>query len=140
MLKTSCVIDYANYECTVDAIQFKPTLMYAQRTFSFTIKNTSMINLVYNFKIADPNTGVLNAGPYTISPKQGQIAPGCDDNFIVKFNPLEVEPDMSRLLSANIQNLNPEAEKLIISMDGIAERPVIHFELPQSSHKKADSH
>jgi hypothetical protein len=102
VLKTSCVIDYANYGCEVENIQFKPTLMYAQRTFKFTMKNTSMINLNYNFKISDSNTGVLNAGPYSIIPKQGSIAPDCDENFIVKFNPLEVEPDMSRLLSANI--------------------------------------
>ena len=136
VLKTSCVIDYANYECSVDNITFRPTLMYAQRTFKFSIKNTSMINLNYNFKITDSQTGVLNAGPYSIIPKQGSIAPGCDDNFILKFNPLEVEPDMSRLLSANIQHLNPEATKLIIAADGVAERPVIHFELPSTSYRE----
>ena len=41
VLKTSCVIDQASYECTVQKVQFKPTLMYAQRTYKFTIKNTS---------------------------------------------------------------------------------------------------
>jgi hypothetical protein len=102
ILKTSCVIDYAGYECTIKNVDFKPTLMYAQRTFKFTIKNTSHIGLNYNFKIANSMTGILDAGPYNIMPKKGVIAPGCDDNFIVKFNPLEVETDMSRILSANI--------------------------------------
>ena len=71
VLKTSCVIDYANYECSVDNVTFRPTLMYAQRTFKFNIKNTSMISLNYNFKITDSQTGVLNAGPYSIFPKKG---------------------------------------------------------------------
>ena len=62
----------------------------------------------YNFKIANSQTGILDAGPYSIIPKKGTIAPGCDDNFIVKFSPIEVEADLSRLLSANIQYLNPE--------------------------------
>ena len=29
ILKTSCVIDYAGYECTINRVDFKPTLMYA---------------------------------------------------------------------------------------------------------------
>ena len=107
LLKTSCVIDQASYECTVTKVDFKPTLMYANRTYKFTIKNTSQINLNYNFKIANNMTGILDAGPYSIMPKKGSIAPGCDDNFIIKFNPLEIDSDMTRILSANIQNLNP---------------------------------
>ena len=102
VLKTSCVIDQARYECSVSKVDFKPTLMYAQRTFKFTIKNISQINLNYNFKIANSMTGILDAGPYSIMPKKGAIAPNCDDNFIIKFNPLEVDSDMSRILSANI--------------------------------------
>jgi len=136
VLKTSCVIDYAGYECTVNRVDFKPTLMYAQRTFKFTIKNTSQIDLKYNFKIANSLTGILDAGPYSIMPKKGSISPGCDDNFLVKFNPLEVEADMSRILSANIMDLNPELEPLIIEVNGIAERPVIHFELPPTNYRE----
>jgi len=48
--------------------------MYAQRTFKFTIKNTSQIDLKYNFKIANSMTGILDAGPYSIMPKKGSIA------------------------------------------------------------------
>ena len=43
---------------------------------------------------------------------------------------------MSRLLSANIQHLHPESQKLIIVADGVAERPVIHFELPPTSYRE----
>jgi hypothetical protein len=78
-------------------------------------------------------TGILDAGPYTIIPKQGAISPGCDENFVVKFSPVEVEQDNSRILSANIRTLNPAFEPLIIELLGEAERPVIHFELPVST-------
>jgi len=136
VLKTSLTCDYAKYECSVKEIGFKPTLMYASRTFKFTIKNTSLIDLNFNFRIVNSSTGILDAGPYTVVPKKGSIAPGCDDNFLVKFSPMEVEDDFARILSANILNLDPmNSTPLIIEVNGLAERPVIHFELPPSSYR-----
>lgn len=129
------MIDHASYECNLQQIDFKPTLMYASRSHKFTIKNTSMINLHYNFKIVNASTAILDAGAYQIIPKKGTIAPDCDENFIVKFSPLEVENDFQRLLSANIQNLSPEQEPLCIEANGVADRPVIHFELPTSQYR-----
>lgn len=107
-LKTTLVCDYAKYDCQVKHIEFKPTLMYVSRSYKFTIKNTSLISLNYNFKIVNSETGILDAGPYSIIPKKGSISPGCDDNFVVKFSPVEIEQDFSRILSANIENLSPE--------------------------------
>lgn len=52
-LKTSCIIDRATYECAMKQMDFKPTLIYATRTMKFTIKNTSLINLDFNFKIVN---------------------------------------------------------------------------------------
>jgi len=135
-LKTSLVADYAKYQCEVREIEFRPTLMYASCTYKFSIKNTSLINLHYNFKIVNAETGILDAGPYSIIPKKGSIGPGCDDNFVVKFSPVEVESDFARILSANILNLSPEQEPLIIEVNGVAERPIIHFELPPSSYRE----
>jgi hypothetical protein len=54
-LKVSAVCDYGRYECAITRMDFKPTLMYAQRTHKFSIKNTSKIGLQYNFKICNPN-------------------------------------------------------------------------------------
>ena len=110
--------------------------MYAQRTHKFTIKNTSLIHLEFNFMITNPATGMLDAGPYSIFPKKGSIAPGCDDNFLVKFAPIEIENDFTRLLSANILNLDPDQSSPEIKANGVAERPVIHFELPSSIYKE----
>lgn len=107
ILKTSCIIDRASYQCATKQIDFKSTLMYATRSMKFAIKNTSLIGLEYNFKIVNSVTGILDAGPYTIIPKTGNIAPGCDENFIVKFSPVEIDPDFTRIFSANIHYLNP---------------------------------
>lgn len=107
-LKTTLVCDYAKYECATTRMDFKPTLMYAQRTHKFTIKNTSLINLHFNFKITNPETGMLDAGAYSIFPKKGSIAPGCDDNFLVKFAPMEIESNFTRMISSNFLYLDPE--------------------------------
>lgn len=119
-LKTSCIIDRAGYDCSAKSVEFKPTLIYAARTMKFTIKNTSLIGLDYNFKIANANSGILDAGAFTIIPKKGSIAPSCDENFIVKFAPVEIEQDFTRILSANIHDLNPGQEPLIVEMNGSA--------------------
>lgn len=139
VLKTSCLIDKCNYECTTQKMDFKPTLMYATRNYKFAVKNTSLIALEYNFKIANCISGILDAGPYRIVPKQGSINPGCDENFIVRFSPVEVESDFSRILSANIRNLNPALEPLTIELNGSAERPIIHFELPLTTYRERKS-
>ena len=110
--------------------------MYAQRTHKFTIKNTSLINLNFNFKLTNPTTGLLDAGAYSIFPKKGSVAPGCDDNFLVRFSPMEIENDFARLISANFLHLDPEQQALDITVNGIAERPIIHFELPISSYRE----
>lgn len=135
-LKTSLVCDFARYECTTQTMDFKPTLMYAQRTHKFTIKNTSLINLHFNFKITNAATGILDAGAFSIFPKKGSIAPGCDDNFLVRFAPMEIESDFSRVIAANFLHLDPEQDPLEIRVHGVAERPVIHFELPPSAYRE----
>jgi hydrocephalus-inducing protein len=140
-LRTTLVCDYAKYECQTTQISFKPTLMYAQRTHKFTIKNTSMIGLSYNFRISNPTNGMVDAGSYSIYPKKGEIAPGCDEGFVLKFAPIEIEQDFCRNINANFLDLDPEQKDLEIEVDGIAERPVIHFELPPSNYlesKKKD--
>lgn len=49
---------------------------------------------------------------------------------------MEVEPNFCRILSGNIKHLNPEQEPLCIEVNGLAERPVIHFELPASNYRE----
>ena len=110
--------------------------MFATRTFKFNIRNTSEITLNYNFKITNSNTGISDAGPFSISPRNGELPAGTDEVLIVKFSPEEIERDFSRLLTCKILNLSPEIEPLIIKLDGVAERPVCHFELPPSTYRE----
>jgi hydrocephalus-inducing protein len=117
---------------------FKPTMMFRTRSYKFSIRNTSNINMKYIFKIVNANTGIPDSGPYRISPRKGEIPAGTDETLVVKFSPEEIEKDFSRLLSCKIQNLSPDLEPLIIEMDGVAERPVCHFELPPSTYRERE--
>jgi hydrocephalus-inducing protein len=110
--------------------------MYATRNYKFAIKNISEINMNYHFRIVSAKDGTNDSGPFSISPKKGVISPGCDETFVVKFSPLEIEKGIERLLSCKVQHLDPEAEPLIIELSGVVERPIVHFELPASSYKE----
>lgn len=66
--------------------------MYESRTHSFSVKNTSLINIKYNCKIIkyEDNKPVVDPGYFYVTPKTGNLAPNCDENFTVKFTPTEV--------------------------------------------------
>ena len=130
ILKANAVADYVKYECEVSEIMFAPTLMFTSRVFSFNLRNTSSIQMRYSCKIVSAETGVYDSGYFSLNPKSGFINPECDDTITVKFSPKEIEKSNARLLVISVENLDPSMEKLIIELDGEAERPVCHFELP----------
>ena len=131
-LKANAVSDYVKYDCETREIFFAPTLMFTSRIFTFNLKNTSLIQMKYVCKIVSAETGVYDNGYFGVSPKAGVVNSGCDETITLKFSPKEVERSNARLLVISIENLDPTAEKLIIELDGEAERPVCHFELPPS--------
>lgn len=134
-LKAFVVADYVKYECETKEINFAPTLMFTTRTYSFNLKNTSTIQMKYSCKVLSAETAAYDPGYYHIGPKSGTINPGCDESITVKFSPKEVEESNARLLVISIDNLDPSLPKLIIQLDGDAERPICHFELPPPSLK-----
>ena len=71
-----------------------------------------------------------------MSPRDGVIAPGCDEQLTAIFTPHEVEDRHERLLVFSVQNLEPGLEPLIIEMKGKSLRPVCHFELPDSTYRE----
>jgi hydrocephalus-inducing protein len=135
-LMGSVTADFARYECSSQMIIFKATLMYATRSYKLHIRNTSSISLHYSFKITNPHNGLSDAGPFSISPRKNEIPAGTDEVLVVKFSPEEIEKDFSRILTCKIANLDPEQEPLVIKLDGVAERPVCHFELPPSTYRE----
>ena len=137
-LKVSCVADFARYEVETREIFFKPTRMYESRTHTFYVKNTSLITIKYQCKIImyENNKPVIDPGYFYITPKMGTLAPNCDENFTVKFTPTEVQSQNERYLIVTIENLEPKSEPLVIELDGEAERPICHFELPNSNYRE----
>ena len=122
---------HASYECSARNINFKPTIMFAQRVETFTIKNTSQVALNYYCKIVDAETGVVNEKPFSVSPRTSTIEPDCSDSITMTFAPnIKDCRSIRRLLSVKIANLDPELEPLIIEVSGIGERPICSFELP----------
>jgi len=129
-LKGYAVSDYVKYECATKEILFAPTLMFTSRTYTFNLKNTSLVQMKYTCKLVSAETGAYDTGYYHIAPKSGVVNPNCDEPITVKFSPKEVESTNARLLVISIDNLDPEQQKLIIELDGDTERPICHFELP----------
>lgn len=62
----------------------------------------------YKCKLTSAETGQYDPGFYTVGPKVGSIAAGCDEVFTIKFSPTEVENNNARLLVISIENLDPE--------------------------------
>lgn len=88
---TDATADYAKYEVDSRKITFLPTLMYTTRMHKFSMKNTSLIELKYSCKVVSAETGKIDPGFYMISPHSGTIQPGCDESFVIRFSPTEVE-------------------------------------------------
>lgn len=135
-LKVSVVSDYVRYTCDHREIKFASTLMFATRSFKFNLKNSSMINMSYKFKICNADTGKLDAGPYSVSPREGNVSAGCDEVVTVKFSPGEVDELNERLLICSLSNLAPDLEPLVIELKGRSIRPVCHFELPPTNYRE----
>ena len=78
---------------------------------------------------------MVDPGYFYITPKEGSLSPNCDESFTVRFSPTEVQLNNERFLIISIDNMEPKAEPLVIELDGEAERPICHFELPPSKYR-----
>ena len=109
-LIVSAIADFAKYECPIREVNFKDTLMYQTRVYSFPVRNTGLIVLSYQWEVVygdgspltphssnlhlDDRGSVVSEGgemvPFSISPVSGQIAVGEEAVFTVRFSPLDV--------------------------------------------------
>ena len=128
--------DYCRYKCDVQCIQFKPTLMFAVRSFKFSIRNDSNIVMPYKFKICAEENFKLDAGSFQVYPKEGRVPSQSDEIITVKFAPKEVDDRNARRLLCIIPDFDPEQEPLVIDLKGKSERPICHFELPPSNYRE----
>ena len=109
-LVVSAISDFAKYECPIREVNFRDTLMYQTRVYSFPVKNTGLIALSYRWTIVDsdgspitPHSSQLHLDcegsvvseggemmPFSISPMSGQIGAGEEAPFTMRFSPLDV--------------------------------------------------
>lgn len=109
-LIVSAIADFAKYECPISEVNFRETLMYQTRVYSFPVKNTGLIILSYQWTIVDsdgspltPHSSQLHLDsegsvvseggemvPFSISPMIGQIGVGEEALFMMRFSPLDV--------------------------------------------------
>jgi hydrocephalus-inducing protein len=106
----SAIADFAKYECPIREVNFRETVMYQTRVYSFTVKNTGLIVLSYQWAIVDsdgspitPHSSqlhldsegsVMSEGgemvPFSVSPMSGMIGVGEEALFTMRYSPLDV--------------------------------------------------
>eukprot|EP00775_Hariotina_reticulata_P008964 gene8964-9139_t len=166
-LKVSAVADTPGYECDAPspAIQFKPTMMFQGRSFTFNLSNPALTALEYRWKVLDKQGNPDTTGLYELSPESGVLAGGASQQVVLRFRPQEVE-DVTRMIMCDM----PVALKMLAGTkaaaasagavaavggrgDGAATtaawdplvrevsgkvlRPWCHFELPDSDYISA---
>ncbi|KAJ7536387.1 hypothetical protein O6H91_12G067600 [Diphasiastrum complanatum] len=132
-LRLHAVCDNARYECNVQSIAFKSTMMFQTRSFTFNLKNLGRSCMKFLWRLCLQNEKLDCTGLYVVSPLEGVILAGETVDVTIKFCPMEVE-NCTRLLTCDIPNLALEVQPLRIPIMGQIARPWCHFELPKSDY------
>ena len=103
--------------------------MYTTRTFKMQLKSESIVKSMWKATILDGDEE--DNGPFSLSTSGGIMEPGSSIEVAVKFSPIEVEK-ANRKLIITVEDSDPKAEKIDITLKGSVERPLCHFELQPS--------
>ncbi|KGL84882.1 Hydrocephalus-inducing protein, partial [Tinamus guttatus] len=163
-LHLSAVVDYAEFKLDTDTIQFKDTLLFQTRTFTFPLLNTGNVALEYAWmadvedKRAASSTGELqpscapqrlSSSPcsslstvdtrpqFAVEPCSGTIPAGQEQLFQMKFSPVDVGEFESCML-CSIPNLKPNQKGPEVVVRGRSLLPHCHFELEDSDYITAN--
>uniref|UniRef100_A0A672UG67 HYDIN axonemal central pair apparatus protein n=1 Tax=Strigops habroptila TaxID=2489341 RepID=A0A672UG67_STRHB len=163
-LHLSAVVDYAEFQLDMDMIQFKETLLFQTRTFTFQLSNTGNVALEYTWMAAVEDERLhpsrwssqlghalehvspslnssLNAisgtSPFSVEPCSGTIPAGQEQLFQMKFSPVYVGDFESRML-CSIPNLKPNQKCPEVVVKGKSLLPNCHFELEDSDYLTAN--
>ncbi|KAI8900319.1 hypothetical protein BC833DRAFT_523632 [Globomyces pollinis-pini] len=122
--------DYSSYECDVNNIHFKSTMMYQNRVYRFPIRNIGKVSLRFAFEIFSDESFSNESidCPFYITPTSGKIAPGEVVMAVVRFSPTDVG-EYKNFIQCKISNLSKDQKPLQIQVDGYSLRPFCHFEL-----------
>jgi len=121
-VKCTGIAGVAKYECETKSIVFKPSAMFQTRQHKFTVSNSGETQLAYSWDLANvplnqrPVDALRPASPpvpcpFTIEPSEGAIAAKSEQNFVVKFSPLEVD-DFCYVASCNMPSLETAMSKI----------------------------
>ena len=86
--------DYVRYECDLNNIHFKQTLMYQTRAFKFPLTNTGTVGLDYKWRLLLPPNAEqedidFEDCPFSVTPEQARLAIGETVEVTVRFSPLD---------------------------------------------------
>eukprot|EP01038_Epipyxis_sp_PR26KG_P004323 gene4323-6124_t len=165
------VADIAKYNCqgNNENIPFKPTFLFQSSIHKFKFTNESNITLPVKWLFDDlKRRGISTAArsslqsrlgssygttanqtintipcPFTIEPQEYNVKPKSDQEFTIKFTPLEVEDFVYSLRGETIltditnqpsdegpENTNSSNVRMVIR--GTAKRPICHFEIEET--------
>ena len=135
-VKVFALADDAKPECDLKPINFKPTMMFQSRVYSFVLQNTSMASFPFEFRVTSDadSFGEMDehSNPYTVTPASGSIEAGSEQNVVVRFAPTETdENNFTRMLECEIPNLAEGMAPIKRQLSGKALRPWCHFDLPE---------
>uniref|UniRef100_A0A8C3CDK8 HYDIN protein n=1 Tax=Cairina moschata TaxID=8855 RepID=A0A8C3CDK8_CAIMO len=165
-LRLSAVVDYAEFKLDTDAIQFKETLLFQTRTFTFQLSNTGNVALEYTWMedVGDERAAsragdlllttlkgkalalhgnwvcpvtVCATSLFSVEPRSGTIPAGQEQLFQMKFSPVYVGDFESRML-CSIPNLKPNQKGPEMIVKGRSQMPFCHFELEDSDYITAE--
>ncbi|KAI9203105.1 uncharacterized protein BJ171DRAFT_600257 [Polychytrium aggregatum] len=137
VLLVSAFADYCEYECDINAINFKSTLMFQTRVYRFSVKNTGKVVLKYTFGFytdsGQPVDQAYDDCPFSVVPAGGSIEVGEALVVTVRFAPQDVA-SYNFTLYGMMPNLHKEQKALVIKVSGESLRPFCHFELSDSDY------
>jgi len=135
-LSLFAVADMAKPQCDLGDINFRPTMMFQTRTFTFPLKNTSTAQMDFKWQVntldGEPDINSI----YEVRPEGGVVEAGSTVDVTVRFSPLEVV-DARRVLVAHIPNLAEGTEQVARHLNGRILRPWCHFEIADSDYLSA---
>jgi hypothetical protein len=101
-LDVKASLDIPKIKCNVEEIVFLPTKMYSERIFNFSVRNQSKIKIPLICKIEQEDlqesTLIPDPGYFSVTPQERILEKETDNEYLIKFQPLECNPDIDRVL------------------------------------------
>ncbi|EFC47717.1 hypothetical protein NAEGRDRAFT_78704 [Naegleria gruberi] len=120
--------DYAKFEINTTDVVFSTTKMFETRIHNVTLKNIGKVLLNFSW-----SSSQYIDGPFELETKQGQIKPGEQTIFTIKYAPQDVDKH-EEIFTCYIDNIEPSCSIPSVRVSGISKCPLVHFELPPSDY------